>query len=189
MSLKAKRRITLWGLASLQGWIELESDPAIDRLCERPLVVADVKPQRVVDFWASGPQRNELIFLLRSGEVGSSQRKPFNPGFETWANEVGCEIRQIAIERPSAAKERWLNDWVEILQCVATYKDSITPTQLEQVRGKLTERTRMIDVLGTSGLDADLARGAVYLSVYQGSHRFTDLQTSGLGGDLEVEPI
>jgi hypothetical protein len=189
LSLKAKRRLTLYGWASLQGWIDLETDSGVDRLCERPLVVKDVKPQRVVDFWASGPGRNELIFLLRPGEISESGRTPFNPGFETWAAEAGCVIRQIPIEKPSIAKERWLNDWAEVLQCIASYQGLITSTLVDRVGSKLSNRCRLIDVVGSVNVDPDLVRAVAYSLVCRGSHRFVDLASSGLDAGLELEPV
>ncbi|MDP1656056.1 MAG: hypothetical protein Q8K91_02860 [Hylemonella sp.] len=51
-SLKADRRMTLYGKAALCQFIELESDFEVTALCERPLLIPDIKPKRLVDFWA-----------------------------------------------------------------------------------------------------------------------------------------
>lgn len=51
-SLKADRRMTLYGKAALCQFIELESDFEVTAICERPLLIPDIKPKRQVDFWA-----------------------------------------------------------------------------------------------------------------------------------------
>lgn len=189
VSLKAKRRITLYGHAALKGWLELESDPGIEQLCERPLVVPDSKPQRVVDFWATGPGRNELIFLLRQSELSGSGRKPFSAGFETWAGEVGCAIRRIPIEPPTPAKERWVGDWTEVLQTVAAYQSLVPSVTLEKLKTFFSMRRSLAEATRTIEADGEIVRAGAYLLVYRGTHRFANIDTEGLDGDLQIEPV
>jgi len=51
-SLKAGRRMTLYGKSALCLFIDLEADFEVEALCERALVIPNTKPARVVDFWA-----------------------------------------------------------------------------------------------------------------------------------------
>ena len=188
-SLKAQRRITVYGLAAFQGWVELEADPGVDRLCERPVVIRDAKPQRVVDFWASGPGRSELIFLMRKGELSGSRAAPINGGFETWASDIGCTIRHVEIERPTPAKQRWLDGWTQVLQYVNAYQPYVTPSQIQAVQQLLQKRCSLRSVLQSADIpDLDVARAAVYLLIYRGTHRFVGLESKGLDDDIELEP-
>ena len=58
--LKVDRSITLFGRNSLNTWVLLEADSNVVSYCERPLVIPDVKPKRVVDFWVNFLDREEL---------------------------------------------------------------------------------------------------------------------------------
>lgn len=62
-SLKADRRMTLYGKAALCQFIELESDFEVTALCERPLLIPDIKPKRLRFFGDEG-----LVVGFRRGE-------------------------------------------------------------------------------------------------------------------------
>lgn len=47
--LKIERSLTLFGRAPLNAWILLEADATVISYCERPLIVPDTKPERLVE--------------------------------------------------------------------------------------------------------------------------------------------
>ena len=73
-SLKAGRRMTLYGKAALCQLIELEANPEVTAVCERPLMIPDAKPKRVVDFWAMEGGVPTFYLLLKNGELAGSDR-------------------------------------------------------------------------------------------------------------------
>lgn len=131
-SLKAGRRLTLFGRAAFDLWIQLETDPRITALCERPLLISEADPRCIVDFWARDGDRDLLIFLAR--ELGPALRKKREDrliAFRMWAATAGCVIEEREPVALTPAREIWLDNWVGILQQCSSYRASITPAALD----------------------------------------------------------
>lgn len=73
---KLNRTLTLFGRVPLDAWTILESDPDVECYCERPLVIPDTKPKRVVDFWVQRKEGDEFLFLLRLAELAAGLDDP-----------------------------------------------------------------------------------------------------------------
>lgn len=94
---KAGRQITIFGVNALNCWIELEADPEITQLCERPVSIPDSPRPKTADFWVSGPSLNEYILLggpKRKGTRGKTKELPY-AAFRAWATEAGCTVRSL----------------------------------------------------------------------------------------------
>ena len=85
--IKVGRRATVFGDLCLSALIRLEIDPSVLAYCERPMVLEDLKPKRVVDFWVKRTSGEELWFLLRPSEKAWPTGTG-GPGkaFSTWAS-------------------------------------------------------------------------------------------------------
>ena len=188
-SLKAKRRLTLFGVRALGHWVGLEADPAVTRLCERPLVIRDARPHRVVDFWVHGPEVNKFVLLLRDGEVKDvARRRLALTAFQTWAADAGCTVEELP--KPSTPPTSlWLGNWIQVLQQISSYEPYIAAPLMRRVEEELSARKPMHMVLeAVSDLDAESVRAAICMLVHRGTHRIVDLDSQPLSDDLEVEP-
>jgi len=181
--------MTLYGQAALQGWISLEIDPGVETLCERPLVIPDSRPLRVVDFWASGPNRNELILMSRPKVLASKAQRPHEGAFSTWAAEVGCTIREVVIDEMTPKRRRWVEDWTEVLQTISAYKPLVTESLTTTISLLLNSRRTLGELVRAVDVDGEVARAAAYLLVYRGTHRFVGLEADGLDDDTPLEVI
>ena len=82
---KIRRMLTLYGRDPLNAWTLLEADPEVESYCERPIAITDTKPKQIVDFWVKSKGREELWFLVRSGEkIISDGNDGLSPAFKTW---------------------------------------------------------------------------------------------------------
>lgn len=188
-SLKAKRRLTLFGVRTLVHWVGLEADPAVTRLCERPLVIRDVRPHRVVDFWVNGPEVNKFVLLLRDGEVKDAERRrQALTAFRTWAADVGCTVEELP--RPTTPPTGvWLSNWIQVLQQISSYEPYLTAQLVRRVENELSARKPMRIVLeAVSDIDPESVRAAICMLIRRGTHRIVDLDSQPLSDDLEVVP-
>ena len=188
-SLKAKRRLTLFGVRALVHWVELEADPTVTRLCERPLVIRDVRPHRVVDFWVNGPEVNKFVLLLRDGEVKNAERRrQALMAFRHWAADAGCAVEELP-RSPKPPTSLWLSNWIQVLQQISSYEPYLATPLMRRVEVELSGRKPMRMVLeAISDIDTESVRAAICMLIHRGTHRIVDLDSQPLSDDLEVEP-
>lgn len=114
--LKIDRNVTLFGQAPLNAWIRLEADPAVISYCERPLIVPDTKPKRIVDFWVRFRDREELWILSRHSELGANiEPHDAIPAFATWATSNRMAVQFV---KPIDLVEQttYLDNWGRIIR-------------------------------------------------------------------------
>jgi len=117
---KLRRGITLYGDVPLKAWIYLESIPAVEAFCERPLTFKRTKKaKRVVDFWVKWNDKEEIWLLKRRTEEEKHQQdKQLYSKFQQWAQANGMEARLIAPDLVALAEVEMQN-WSVILHCLA----------------------------------------------------------------------
>ena len=191
-SIKAGRQLTLFGRGPLGLWIQLEVDPAVTQLCERPLVLPDCQPRRVVDFWARSNGANRLILLVRKlGSAAEAKRAEQLAAFRIWAADAGCTIEEVVAEEEAGHA---VENWTLMLQYCRSYQSSLTADCLERIELLLVAPTpiaRLIKCVGggVASEDADeILRAAIYDLVRRGRARIPALGTARLHDGLEVEP-
>jgi hypothetical protein len=191
VSPKAARRIIIFGVKALRCWIELEADPGINQLCERPVAIPDSSRPKTADFWVSGPSLNEYILLegLKSTGTRSQPKELPYAAFRAWANEVGCTVRDYAINDRTDRGEFWYGNWVQVLQYVSAFNPYLKPDDFRTVMELVVNRVTVEDVLKVYGQGKEeLIRAAIFNLVHRGIFRFVDIGMERLSDLIEIEP-
>jgi hypothetical protein len=136
-STKAKRRLTLYGEAALMAYVDLEADPLVTDLCERPLIIDDSKPRRVVDFWALKHGQVHYYLLLRGKETAEKLlARAAVADFVYWAEQAKAKVVTIDPAALKSRRYRYYN-LAHMLQCVSVYgthiEHSVRPKALSQL--------------------------------------------------------
>lgn len=120
-SMKLKRSMTLYGEAALMTWVDLEADPQVTDLCERPLVIDGCKPRRAVDFWAIKNANIHYYLLLRGSETSEKLfARAAVADFVYWAEQSKARIVTIDPAAFKARRYRYYN-LAHMLQCLSIY--------------------------------------------------------------------
>lgn len=171
-SLKAGRRITLYGKAALCQWLELEANPEVTSICERPLFVPESKPKRVIDFWAMEGGVSTFYLLLRNGEIGGSfPLKLAYTDFCSWVAAEHGRIKEIGIDVFESRRVR-LDNLLVIVEHLVSHKGQVTPTLIDRFDDELPQDFTLgqAEVL-LADVDPMLARAAIFHLLSRGSLR------------------
>lgn len=187
---KIRRQLFLFGRNALNTWTLLESDPAVDAYCERPIVISETKPKHVVDFWVRSSGCDELWFLLQSGECDEpNQDTPFPPAFSTWAKTEGLSIKLID---PIAVQSRqtFLDNWGRIIRYIAQNGRYIRPNLLDDVRQSI-DGTRTLQGIEACLANDDpvLVRTAAFTLLHSGKLQCRSLELEPLGPSSILEVL
>jgi hypothetical protein len=191
-SLKAGRRLTLFGWGPLWQWVLLEADPSVTDLCERPLAIPDTRPRRVVDFWAASGPSDRLILLIRSDDpISGAKRRAQLAAFVSWAAEGRCTVEERLVPEMTTARRNWLDNWIGMLQHCSSYR--VPGEALDCVGSRLREPMSIGQLIDTAvgdgvSLDRDSLRVAVYELVRRGCARIPDLEAARLSDAHLIEP-
>jgi hypothetical protein len=179
--LKLARNITLFGQVALNAWIALEADPDVVSYCERPLVIPDIKPKRVVDFWVGFSDREELWVLQRSAQDAPAAPMDVIPAFATWASSERMPVRFIEPVDP-ITQHTYLDNWGRIIRDLSANRKYVPGAMVNRVRSCFTN-PRPLSTL--SGLFPDddpvLLRTAAYSLIHNGNLRCSDIDQAPLG--------
>jgi hypothetical protein len=118
---KLNRPLTLFGKTALDAWTFLESDPDVQSYCERPLVIPDTKPKRIVDFWVEKKASTEFLFLLSPAEIAKGFGDSSSiPAFNAWSKNNRTTIKFINPVDFSRQKF-WLINWGWIIRDLSAF--------------------------------------------------------------------
>lgn len=183
---KIQRNLTLFGLAQVQTWLLLESDPLVLSYCERPMVAPETKPKLVVDFWAGYAGRDELWIVSRNpaatADIGTSM-----PAFARWAEDNKYDVRQLA--PPGVMDDKvYLDNWGIIVRELSANRRYIKPSLLKAVR-EILEQPRPIAALCNLLPQEDpvLVRVAAYSLLHSGLAFCSDIAVMPLGPASTLE--
>lgn len=184
---KLARRITLYGENSLHCLITLEADPSIITYCERPIVITDIKPKRVVDFWVKKNDQEELWLILRPSEHDwLAQGNAPTHAFKVWAEKNKLNLR-LLLPETFVKSQVWLDNWIEILGYlspnVGVIPKSITKEIVDYATQPKTIRELEENFASTNRM---LVRSAIFKLVHQGKLKIPDLEKSSLTRDTLV---
>ncbi len=188
--LKIDRSLTLFGRAPLNAWILLEADSTVISYCERPLIVPDTKPKRLVDFWVRFRDRDELWILLRDGQLdGHADPQETIPAFATWAASNKMPIRLVKPFDP-VERKTYLDNWGRIIRELSANRRFVSPATVERVRQCFcTPRP----VAALSGLfpdeDPTLLHTAALSLVHTGRLHCADINEQLLGPSSILEAV
>lgn len=164
--------MTLYGKAAFCQLIELEADPAVTAVCERPLIIPDSKPKRVVDFWALEGGVPTFYLLLKNGELGgSSKLKRAYTEFCDWVTAERAKVKEISIEAFEARRVR-LENWLTILEHLVSHRGQVTPALIERCASELPGECTVTQAESMlTDIDPMLARAALFQLVARGVFR------------------
>lgn len=186
---KIGRRFFLYGELPLNGFIAIESDPEISSYCERPVVITELKPRRVVDFWVQRSRGDELWLLLRPSELKWLDRKhPPTEAFNAWAEDKGLKIRLVTPETLGAGSIL-LGNWGDILRYLSAntkYTDSrLVNRVLELCQDEMSIKT-LQERLPEE--DPVIVRTAIYTLLHKGMLISNDMLEKRLSLQTSVRP-
>lgn len=171
-SLKAGRRMTLYGKAMVSQFIELEADHEVSGLCERPLVIPDLKPERLVDFWAlRGGRPNFYLLVNTSAGQEAKKLKPAMEDFRDWVAGIKGVLHEVPVD--SFHESRVFQDnWSSILQHLVAHRGQVTPPLIERLAIELPASATLSQLEGLMpDVDAMLVRAAVFTLLAEGRLR------------------
>lgn len=186
---KIGRRLTLFGEQSLSAFIALEADPSVLAYCERPLVIKDLRPKRVVDFWVKRASAQEMWFLLRPSEF-TWRSDPNAPcaAFKAWAAASDLSI-VLHVSEDLGPSEEARRNWGEILRYLSANLKFVRADLVEQVCRTCSDRRTIGEIQNLlEDEDPILVRTAIFRLVHEGRFQIPSIQTSRIGLDTLVQP-
>jgi len=186
---KIGRRLTLFGDQALSAFIALEADPSVIAYCERPVVIKDLKPKRVVDFWVKRASGEELWFLLRPSErTWRSDPKAPTVAFNAWAEASDLSIVLHVPEDLGLTGEARRN-WGEILRYLGANSRFVQAELAERIY-LMCGDGRTIGEIQTLLADEDpiLVRTAIFQHIHEGRIQIPSIHMSAIGADTLVVP-
>lgn len=180
--LKIDRSLTLFALAPLNAWILLEADSTVISYCERPIIVPDTKPKRLVDFWVRFRDREELWVLLRDSQLGAKP-EPHDeiPAFATWAASNKMAVRFVKPIDP-VERKTYLDNWGRIIRELSANRRFVSPGMVERVRECFATPRPVAALTGLfPDEDPALLRTAAFSLVHTGRLHCANIDTQPLG--------
>lgn len=187
--LKIDRMVTLFGLAPLHAWIRLESDPTVLSYCERPIVVADSKPKRVVSFWVCFRDHEKLWLLPRQEELERQlSLQDAEPAFFAWATQAGMTAEFISPTGPDDML--YLDNWSRIIRELSANQRFVSLSLRNQILDSMIT-VRSLSELPTLFPEEDpvLLRTAAYSLLHSGMLRCKNIGSATLGSNSLLERV
>lgn len=186
---KLNRTLTLFGRTSLDAWTVLESDPDVECYCERPLVIPDTKPKRVIDFWVKRRKHDEFLFLLRPSELPDGLDDALRiPAFQTWAKSNNVDLK--FVDPADLGEQKFLlTNWGWIIRDLSAFGRFLPPSLSGDVE-KAVQSPISLEYLERHFFDVDpvLVRVAVFSLLHRGHAVCRALNSTFLDPSTVIEP-
>lgn len=189
-SLKAGRRMMLYGKPTISQFIELEADPDVTVICERPLMVPELKPAKCVDFWALRGGRPHFYLLLNKAGVWQADKpKRAIEDFREWVKGENGLLHEVVADVFHDRRTQHAN-WAAILQHLVAHRGQVTQVLLERMAVELppTFTLSQAETLFTN-VDAMLVRAAVFTLLANGSLRCPAIAKQNLHPLMALERL
>lgn len=183
---KIQRMLTLFNRTQVDAWLLLESDPLVLSYCERPIVVPDVKPKLLVDFWVGYAKREEL-WIARRNTAATSDLQTVPPTFAAWAKANRLSLRQFP-PSDQAPSKLYLENWGVIVRDLSANRRYVKPKLLKAVQ-EVLELPRPIAAICNLLPEEDpvLVRVAAYSLLHSGTALCADISNVPLGPSSLVQ--
>jgi len=186
--LKVDREVTLFGSSALRVWVELEADPLVRSYCERPLIIPDSRPKRVVDFWVDIQGKQQLWLFERPREVEFTSPEQALPAFAAWAKTNKLELRFIG-DAENRKPQLYVDNWGRILRDLAANRRYISTVLKARVLEIITSARPLSSLSGMlPDEDPVLLRSAAYQLLHNGKLRCSNLDQFPIGPSSVMEP-
>lgn len=189
-SQKAGRRMTLYGKAALCQFIDLEVDFEVTDVCERPLVMPNAKPTRVVDFWAVCGGVATFYILVRPSENDDHDTKgSAYELFGKWATDNGARVREVNLADFEKRRVRYDN-WSLILQHLIAHQGQISNHLLDRCGDVIPQTATLCDFENDiADVDAMLVRAGVFTLLARGNLKCDSIDTVPLNSKTKVARV
>ena len=185
---KIQRILTLFAPSQIDIWILLESNPQVLAYCERPLVVKEVKPKLIVDFWVKYAKSEEVWLINREADDHTDVDKLF-PEFVQWA-QTNKLVPRLVSKQHFSANKMYLENWGSILRDLSANKRYVKPTLIKDVREILNHPRSISAICNCIPFeDPVLVRVAIYFLLHSGVADCLGLKESPIGPSSIVELI
>lgn len=179
---KIQRPVTIFGQGQLKLWTLLESDPLVEAYCERPVVLVDKNPKRVIDFWARRRSTDELWIVTN----GQSENNSVPNAFLAWADLKRFEIRKISfleLER----RDMFLQNWGLILRDLGAFARLVDKELMRKILALRSFPMKFIEVQNRfAEFDPVITRVCVFSLIHCGRLLAPDIESKALGPESEV---
>ncbi len=176
-SVKLGRRVQCYGELVYQLWILLETNPAIQSWCERPVFLDIGNGKRVADFWSIKKSHEEFLLINRSThEVIACPPQ----------HDIPARIITLS---DLAASRVWINNWQRMLPLLVTCREHFSVSLVRAILKFIKEPTQLsrIEREFVTG-DATLLRAALFQLLHQGMLKAPALSVEPLSYLTYFEP-
>lgn len=189
-SLKAGRRMTLYGKSALCLFIDLEADFEVDALCERALVIPGTKPARVVDFWAMRGGVPTFYLITKQPEAWDKEKKKFAfVDFYKWVADCKGKLVEVLADEFEKRRVRYDN-WSLILQHLISHRGQVSEKLIDRCSDMMPAKWQLRDFENNiSDVDSMLVRAAVFTLMSKGKLRCKTIESMPITHSTEVSRI
>ena len=186
-SLKAKRRMTLYGKSTLCLFIDLEADFEVSAVCERALVIPNTKPARVVDFWAMRGGVPTFFLLTKQSEAWNNEKKKYAyVDFYKWVGDCNAKLVEVLVDDFEKRRIRYDN-WSTILQHLISYRGLVSEKLIDHCTDQMPAKCKLGDFeKAISDVDGMLVRATVYTLLAEGKLQCHTIDSLPLNLSTEV---
>ncbi|WP_168788304.1 hypothetical protein [Paraburkholderia aromaticivorans] len=171
---KLDRRLTLYGRSSLDGWLMIESDPAVRTFCERPGFMMLSGKRYVVDFWLKYDDHEEVVHLAEPTPATGPDRHRADLDPDIFA------VRRIGSGERAAARI-WLANWQRMLPAIVIARGLVKPAVRDAIEQFVATSRSLSEIeRGFSTCDTTIVRAAVFELLHRGCIQAFDLHTGNL---------
>lgn len=186
---KIQRNLFLYGELALSGFVALEADSEVIAYCERPIVIEEISPRRVVDFWVRRDGGEEVWFLLRPTEYKwLDQEHAPTPAFCLWAKSKGLHVHLKSSEALGVGS-LGLRNWGEIVRHLSANLKYLDDALLKRVSDHCQQASSLASIQNAfSQEDPIQIRTAVFRLLHSGTLVGSNIGETRLGSESMVAP-
>lgn len=186
---KLQRQLTLFGRDAIDLWTTLEASPQVLRYCERPLVIPDSIPQRAFDFWVQRPHGEELLILLREGDLDTPDQEAPDINVRALEKSSIGGIPVVCLDPKRVAQQRTaLENWGTIIRDLAAFQRFVPEPLCRELREALGHGKTIARLQSElTDFDSSTVKLAVFVLLHRGQALCRQLVTHPLGPNHLIE--
>lgn len=174
---KLGRTVRAFDRAAFEQWIRLEVDPGVISFCEHPCRAGAKNDGRLIDFWVSRRDQEEMLVVERGREAATL------PG-----SIRGVALRVVAAAEQAAAAD-WVSNWLRMIPVINATRGLAPRALLKSVLGLVRKPLALSFVEHELALgDPAIVRGAIFELLRKGQLLAPTLHTQPLSLHTTIEP-
>jgi ketosteroid isomerase-like protein len=168
----------------------LEADSEVTDICERPLLIPNVKPQRVVDFWAQCGGV-AIFYILRRPSTGKERDAWVSAyaHFQNWATDNKARVIEVNPDDFQTRRTRYDN-WSSILQHLIAHRGQLNDRLFERCEITIRESAMLGNIENEiADVDTMLVRAAVFSLLIRGNLKCDSIDTVPINSSTKVTRV